>query len=125
MDAVKYEGDVFASGYMENTLWLNNLIFGGDAAIKVVDKTYSAIVIENCSGEFKNDVISIKNDNDSVMILQNLTLTLAEGKKLIKSVKKYYQVFMANITINGVKMTQESMAQYLENVEWYQVVEEI
>ena len=32
---------------------------------------------------------------------------------------------MANITINGVKMTQESMAQYLENVEWYQVVEEI
>ena len=59
------------------------------------------------------------------MILQNLDITLAEGKKLIKSVNKIYQVFMENITINGEQMTQESIAQYLENVEWYQVVEEI
>lgn len=59
------------------------------------------------------------------MILQNLDFTLAEGKKLIKSVNPYYQVFMANIKINGELMTQESMAQYLENVAWYQVVEEI
>ena len=59
------------------------------------------------------------------MILQNLDFTLAEGEKLIKSVKPIYQVFMSNITINGEKMTQETIAQYLENVAWYQVVEEI
>ena len=124
-EGVLYVGDHFESGSMVNTLWFNNVPFGDDAAIKVIDKTYGAIIIENCVGEFKNDVITIDNENNSVMILENLNFTLAEGKKLIKSVNKIYQVFMSNITINGVKMTQESIAKYLENVEWYQVVEEI
>ena len=122
-DGVRYEGEWFESGYMENALWLNNLVFSGDAAIKVENKTYKAIVIQNCSGSFKNNVITIANNNDSVMILENLNLTIAEGKKLIITANPYYQVFMTNITINGVKMTQESIAQYLENVVWYQVVE--
>ena len=122
---VRYVGDAFESGYKENALWFNNYVFGGDAAIKVDGITYGAIVIENCSGEFKNDVITINNENNSVMILQNLDFTIAEGKKLIKSTNKIYQVFMANITINGEEMTNESIAKYLENVEWYQVVEEI
>ena len=124
-DGVRYEGEWFESGYMENTLWLNNLVFSGDAAIKVENKTYGAIIIENCSGNFKDDAITINNTNNPVMILQNLNFTLAEGKKLIKSINPIYQVFMANITINGEKMTQQTIAQYLENVAWYQVVEEI
>jgi hypothetical protein len=100
-------------------------LFGEDAAIKVVNKTYGAIIIENCIGNLKNDVITIDNTDNPVMILQNLDLTLAEGKKLIKSTNTIYQVFMANITINGEKQTTESIAQYLENVGWHQVVEEI
>ena len=125
LDGVTYTGDAFANGPMDNTLWINNYLFGEDAAIKVVNKTYGAIIIENCIGNLKNDVITIDNTNNSVMILQNLDLTLAEGKKLIKSTNTIYQVFMANITINGEKQTTESIAQYLENVGWYQVVEEI
>ena len=124
-DGELYTGDAFASGYMENTLWFNNYIFGGEAAIKVVDMTYGAIIIENSEGSFINDAITIDNTNNSVMILENLNLTIAEGKKLIKSVNKIHQVFMANITINGELMTQETIAKYLENVEWYQVVDEI
>lgn len=124
MDGVRYEGDAFATGYMENALWISNYYFGGDAAI-IVNKTYGAIVIENCGGNFKGDAITIDNTNNPVMILQNLDFTLAEGKKLIKSVNTIYQVFMENITINGEKQTQESIAKYLENVAWYQVVEEI
>ena len=124
-DSKTYEGDVFEAGYMENALWINNYIFGDGAAIVVENTTYNAIIIENCSGKFDTDVITIKNNNSSVMILQNLDFTLAEGKMLIKSVNPYYQVFMENITINGEKMTQESIAEYLENVAWYQVVEEI
>ena len=123
--AVTYEGDAFASGYMQNALWFNNYYFGEDAAIVIENETYNAIILENCIGKFKNDVITVKNDNSCVMILQNLDFTLAEGKKLIKSVNPYYQVFMANIKINGELMTQDSIAQYLENVAWYQVVEEI
>ena len=125
MDAVTYEGDAFATGVMENALWFNGYYFDGEAAIKLVDKTYKAIVVENCAGNFKNDVITVSNDNSSVMILQNLDLTLAEGKKLINAKNPTYQVFMSNITINGEKMTQETIAKYLENVVWYQVVEEI
>ena len=124
-DGVRYEGNVFESGHMENALWFNNYYFDGDAAIKVVNKTYGAIIMENCKGNFKNDVFTINNTNNSVMILQNLDFTLAEGKKLIKSANTIYQVFMANITINGEKMTQETIGKYLENVGWYQVVEEI
>ena len=97
----------------------------GDATIKVVDKTYGAIILENVSGDLNGNVIEINNDNNSVMVLQNCDFTLAEGKKLITSTKPIYQVFMANITINGEKMTQATIAQYLENVAWYQVVEEI
>jgi hypothetical protein len=93
------------------------------STINVVDKTYGAIILENVTGELNGDAIVIDNDNNSVMVLQNCNLTLAEGKKLIKSVRNtIYQVFMQNITINGVKLNQESAAQYLENVGWYQVV---
>ena len=110
---------------MQNSLWFNKYYFDGDAAIKLVDKTYNAIIIENCAGNFSKHVLDIQNDNSSVVVMQNLDFTLEEGCKLIKATNKTYQVFMANITINGVKQTQESIAEYLENVAWYQVVEEI
>ena len=124
-EAKRYEGEVFESGYMENALWFNNYLFEGEAAIQVADKTYNAIIIENCAGNFRNHVLDIQNDNSSVVVMQNLDFTLEEGCKLIKSENTYYQVFMANITINGEKQTQESIAKYLENVSWYEVVEEI
>ena len=120
-----YEGDIFENP-LKDALYFNNYIFTGDAAIKVVDKTYDAIILENCKADINGDLITIDNDNNSVMVLQDLNLTLAEGKKLIKSVRNtIYQVFMANITINGVKMTNENIGQYLENVGWYQVADEI
>lgn len=120
-----YEGDFFENP-INDALYFKNYIFTGDAAIKVVDKTYGAIILENCKADINGDLITIDNDNNSVMILQDLDLTLAEGKKLIKSVRNtIYQVFMANITINGVKMTNENIGQYLENVGWFQVVDEI
>ena len=122
VDGVTYTGEAFGKD-MANTLWFNNYIFGADAAIKVVDKTYGAIIIENSTGNFKNDVITIDNTNNSVMILENLDLTIVEGKKLIKSVNTIYQVYMANITINGEEMTSETIGKYLENVGWYQVVD--
>ena len=119
-----YSGEVFANP-INDALHINNAVLLGDATIKVENKTYGAIILENVSGDLNGNVIEINNDNNSVMVLQNCDLTLAEGKKLIKSTKPIYQVFMANITINGEKMTDATIAQYLENVAWYQVVEEI
>jgi FlaG/FlaF family flagellin (archaellin) len=109
---------------MSDALVINGANLTGDATIEVKRK-YNAIVIENVKGDLNGDFITIDNEDNSVMILQNCDLTLAEGKKLIKSTKTIYQVFMANITINGVKLTNANAAQYLENVGWFQVVEEI
>ena len=119
-----YEGEFFENP-IQNALIFQNWIFSGDATIKVENKTYGAIILDTVTGSINGNAIEINNDNNSVMILQNVDLTLAEGKKLIKSTKTIYQVFMSNITINGVPQTQESIAQYLENVGWYEVVEEI
>lgn len=120
-----YTGDAFASGNMDDALLFQNWMLYGDATI-YVNRTYGAVILENVKGNINGDAIVVDNDNNSVMILENVDLTLAEGKKLIKSVRNtIYQVFMANITINGVKQTQASIAQYLENVGWYQVVDEI
>ena len=120
---VSYTGEIFENT-INDALYYKNWVLMGDATIKV-EKTYGAIILENVSGNLNGNVIEINNDNNSVMVLQNCDFTLAEGKKLIKSTKTIYQVFMANITINGVKMTDATIAQYLENVGWFQVVEEI
>jgi hypothetical protein len=120
---VSYTGEIFENT-INDALYYKNWVLMGDATIKV-EKTYGAIILENVSGNLNGNVIEINNDNNSVMVLQNCDFTLAEGKKLIKSTKPIYQVFMANITINGEKMTDATIAQYLENVAWYQVVEEI
>ena len=126
---VNKEGSTYTGEFFDNpiqdALIFQNWIFSGDATIKVENKTYGAIILDNVTGSINGNAIEINNDNNSVMILQNVDLTLAAGKKLIKSTKTIYQVFMANITINGVKQTQASIAQYLENVGWYQVVDEI
>ena len=120
---VSYTGEIFENT-INDALYFNNWVLLGDATIKV-EKTYGAIILENVSGDLNGNVFEINNEQNSVMVLQNCDFTLAEGKKLITSTKPIYQVFMANITINGEKMTQATIAQYLENVEWYQVVEEI
>ena len=119
---VTYEGEFFESGPMQDALYLNNWILKDDATI-YVERTYGAVILENVKGNLNGDAIVVDNDNNSVMILENCDFTLAEGKKLIKSTNTIYQVFMANITINGEQLTQESAAKYLENVGWYQVVD--
>lgn len=123
-EGVTYTGDFFENS-IANALYFKNWILEGDATIKVDGITYGAIILENVKGNLNGDAIVINNDNNSVMILANCDFTLAEGKKLIKSTNTIYQVFMTDITINGVKLTQDNAAQYLENVGWFQVVEEI
>lgn len=124
MQGVDYSGEYFEST-IANALHFKNWYLEGDATIKVDGITYGAIILENVKGNLNGDAIVINNDNNSVMILDNCDFTLAEGKKLIKSTNKIYQVFMTDITINGVKLTNENAEQYLENVEWFQIVEEI
>ena len=118
-----YEGEFFENP-IADALYFNNWVLSGDATINIT-RTYGAVILEGVKGNLNGDVIVVDNDNNSVMILENCDFTLKEGKKLIKSTNTIYQVFMANITINGVKLTNENAGQYLENVGWFQVVEEI
>ena len=123
MAGTTYNGDFFENT-INDALYFNNWELNGDATI-YVDRKYGAIILENVSGDLNGNVIEINNQDNSVMVLQDCNFTLEDGMKLIKSVKTIYQVFMSNITINGEKLTQATAAQYLENVGWYQVVEEI
>ena len=123
MAGTTYSGDFFENT-INDALYFNNWVLNENATIKV-NRTYGAIILENVSGALNGNVIEIDNQNNSVMVLQDCNFTLKKDQKLIKSVNTIYQVFMSNITINGEKLTQATAAQYLENVGWYQVVEEI
>ena len=123
MAGTTYSGDFFENT-INNALYFNNWVLNEDATI-YVDRTYGAIILENVSGALNGNVIEIDNQTNSVMVLQDCNFTLKKDQKLIKSVNTIYQVFMSNITINGEKLTQDDAAEYLENVGWYQVVEEI
>ncbi len=123
-DGETYTGELFENP-ITNALYYNNWILNDDATITIGENNFGAIILENVEGNLNGNVIEVNNTNNPVMVLQNCNFTLKEGKKLIKSTNTIYQVFMANITINGVKLTQENAGQYLENVGWFQVVEEI
>ena len=123
-DGETYTGELFENP-ITNALYYNNWILNDDATITIGENNFGAIILENVEGNLNGNVIEVNNTNNPVMVLQNCNFTLKEGKKLIKSTNTIYQVFMANITINGVKLTNENAGQYLENVGWFQVVEEI
>ena len=98
---------------------LNGCELTGDANI-TIKENYSGIIIENTTADINDDFLTIEKC-DCVVYIENCDITLPEGKKLISCGFKKYQVFILNVTVNGVLLTQDTAGQYLENVEWYGV----
>ena len=98
---------------------LNGCELTGDANI-TIKEDYSGIIIENTNADINDDFLTIENC-DCLVYMRNCDITLPEGKKLISCGFTKYQVFILNVTVNGVLLTQETAAQYLENVAWYGV----
>ena len=98
---------------------LNGCELTGDANITIKDE-YSGIIIENTDADINDDFLTIEK-GDCLVYIKDCNITLPEGKKLISCAFTKYQVFILNVTVNGVLLTQETAAQYLENVAWYGV----
>ncbi len=113
-----YEGELFESG-SDDFLVVQNQVLVGNANISV-ERKYYTVVLENVTAATEGNLITAKANN--VIILHNCDITLEKGAKLIVGDGATVgQVMMHNVTVNGVLLTQETAAQYLEGVNWYEV----
>lgn len=112
------------SGFPEGTniYEFKDMNLTGDVPI-TVDKAIQ-VDMQNVTSNLTSDVIvlDVEGDNGAVFI-QNSTFTIPEGKYLINSKYKAYQVFLVNVTVNGEPLTEENKAKYLNNVEWSQALQ--
>jgi hypothetical protein len=118
-NGTNYNGDALDGSASNDYFALNACELTGDATI-TIKELYSGIIIENTTADVNGNFLTIEK-GDCVVFIENCNITLPEGKKLISCAFTKYQVFILNVTVNGVLLTQENAPQYLENVGWYGV----
>lgn len=114
-----YEGDLFEPGATDFLVFQNAVLFGN--ANITIKRTYNTVALEDVVADVNGNLITA--DCDNTIILHNCDITLDEGAKLIVTTNgaTVGQVMIHNVTVNGVLLTQETAAQYMEGVNWYQV----
>ena len=118
-NGTNYNGDALDGSASNDYFALNACELTGAATITIKEQ-YSGIIIENTTADVNGNFLTIEK-GDCVVFIENCNITLPEGKKLISCAFTKYQVYILNVTVNGVLLTQENAAQYLENVAWYGV----
>ena len=116
------KNDMFPAG--TNVLSFSNMDMKGDAKI-VVDQNYS-VAINNVSADVNGSVIIMDEHNPAVFV-QNSEFVLDDGEYLIDASAfdgGVYQIFLVNVKVNGEYLTRDTAAKYLNNVNWYDVVNE-
>ena len=105
-----------------NAVLYNDAVLIGDA--QIVHTENSVLGLNNVTAELDHDVIVRKSGGAICIADSNFTLT--DGAKLITVAEggDAYQVFLINVTVNGVLLTQENAGQYLEGISWYGVYPE-
>lgn len=119
-EGTTYEGELFEEG-MTDFLVFQNAALSNDAAI-TVKRTYRTVALENVVADVNGNLITSETDN--TIVLHNCDITLDEGEKLIVTTGENVtvgQVMIHNVTVNGVLLTQETAAQYMKGVNWYEV----
>ena len=115
-----YEGELFEEGLLTDALIAQNAVLIGKANI-TIKRTYQTVALENVTADVEGNLIVAETDN--TIVLQDCNITLDEGEKLIVAINgaSIGQVMMHNVYVNGELLTQETAAQYLEGVNWYEV----
>jgi hypothetical protein len=96
----------------------------GDAYIAVDNN--APVAIQNIKADVNGSVI-IMNQYQPTIFIYNSEFVLDEGEYLIDASAiegGVYQIFLVNVKVNGEYLTQDSAAQYLNNVNWYQALTE-
>ena len=94
----------------------------GDAQITHSENT--ALGLSNITAELDHDVIIRKSAG--AIVIADCDFTLTDGAKLISVGEggDAYQVFMVNVTINGVLMDSTTIWDYVEGVSYISIVAE-
>lgn len=69
-----------------------------------------------------NGSVVVMKDYQPAIYINGGEFTIDEGEYLIDASAVpggVYQIFLVNVKVNGKYLTQESAAQYLNNVNWY------
>ena len=114
-----YSGELFEEGATDFFV-LQNSTLTDDAKI-TIKRTYNTVALEGVTADINDNLIVAEVDN--TIILHNCDITLAEGKKLIVTVggATIGQVMIHNVKVNGETLTQQSAANFMEGVNWYEV----
>ena len=100
-----------------NAVMYKDVVLTGDA--QIVHTENAVLGLSNVKAELDHDVIVRKSGG--AICIENSDFTLTNGAKLISVGEggDAYQVFLINVTVNGVLLTQENAGQYLEGISWF------
>ena len=91
---------------------------------QITHEENAVLALSNVTADLDHDVIIRKSAG--AIVIEDCNFTLADGAKLISVAEggDAYQVFMVNVTINGVKMDNETIWDYVEGISYISIVSE-
>ena len=106
-----------------NVVNYKDMVLTGDAHISIDNN--ASVAVENVKADVNGSVIVMKDYQPAIYIYGS-EFTIGEGEYLIDASAidgGVYQIFLVNVKVNGEYLTQETAAQYLNNVKWFQALQ--
>ena len=105
-----------------NAVMYKDMNMSGDA--QIVHTENAVLGLSNVTAELDHDVIIRKSAG--AIVIENSEFTLIDGAKLISVGEggDAYQVFMVNVTINGVLMDNTTIWEYVDGISYISIVSE-
>ena len=116
-----YKGELYDEG--TNAVSYKDMELTGDAYISIDNN--ASVAVENVKADVNGSVIVMKDYQPAIYIYGS-EFTIGEGEYLIDASAVdggVYQIFLVNVKVNGEYLTQETAAQYLNNVKWFQALQ--
>ena len=116
-----YEGDMYDEG--ANITSYKDLNLLGDAYISIDNN--ASVAIENVTADVNGSVI-IMDEYQPAIYIKGCEFNITEGNYLIDASAVeggVYQIFLVDVKVNGEYLTNDTAAQYLNNVNWYQALQ--
>ena len=112
-----YVGECYKEG--TNVVAYKNMVLTGNAYISIDNN--ASVAIENVTADVENSVVVMKDFQPAIYISGG-NFTIEEGEFLVDASAingGVGQIFLVDVMVNGEYLTQETAAQYLNNVYWF------
>ena len=120
VEPAPYEGTMYDEG--SNVVSYKDITLGGDSYISIDNN--ASVAIEGVTADVNGSVI-VMDEYQPAIFIQDCEFTIEDGNFLIDASAVeggVYQIFIVNVKVNGEYLTQETAANYLNNVNWYQAL---